>query len=288
MITKGRRAFLGFAAASALAVTAAGADAETLLERGAYLTNSILACGNCHTPQDRGGPIAGMGHAGGTVFDEEPFTAYAPNITPDPKTGIGTWTDGQIGKAIREGVRPDGSIIGPPMPVAFYRSISDRDLAALIAYLREMPAVENVVPRSVYRIPLPAAYGPPVRGVPDVPHDDRLRYGAYLATIGHCLECHTPRTPQGPDEARAGAGGMSFPGPWGVSVSANITQDPVTGIGTWTDSQIRAAITRGVRPDGTRLLPPMAYNHYAAMTDEDIDALVAWTRTLKPVRNAIR
>lgn len=288
-MTKGKGILLGLAAAWAVTTVAApGAGAETLLERGAYLMNSIVACGNCHTPQDRDGPVMGMELAGGTVFDEEPFTAHAPNITPDPKTGIGNWTDEQIATAIRQGVRPDGSVIGPPMPIPFYRSVSDRDLAALIAYMREVPAVENAVPGSVYRMPLPASYGPPVRGVPDVPRDDPLRYGAYLAAIGHCLECHTPMTPQGPDEARAGAGGMTFNGPWGVSTAPNITQDPVTGIGTWTDEEIRTAVTRGLRPDGTRLAPPMAYGYYANMTDEDLDALVAWTRTLKPVRNAVR
>lgn len=276
------------AAAVTVAMVAARADAETPLERGAYLTNSIMACGNCHTPQGPDSPVAGRDHAGGTVFDEVPFTAYAPNITPDAATGIGSWTDAQIGAAIRDGVRPDGSIIGPPMPVPFYRVLSDRDLEAVIAYLREIPPAANVVPRSVYRMPLPASYGPPARNVPDVPRDDLVRYGAYLASIGHCLECHTPMTPQGHDMSRAGAGGTVFRGPWGVSTAANITQDAVTGIGTWTDAQIRAAITQGLHPDGTRLAPPMGYAYYANMAEEDLDALVAWTRTLKPVRNAVR
>ena len=77
------------------------------------------------------------------VFDEPPFKAYAPNITPDRDTGIGKWTDAQLVKAIREGVRPDKSLIGPPMPIEFYRHLSDADLAAIIAYLRAQPAVKQ-------------------------------------------------------------------------------------------------------------------------------------------------
>lgn len=278
----------GILAAVALAASAQGAQAETPLERGTYLMNSIVACGNCHTPQGPEGPLPGRELAGGTPFDEVPFTAYAPNVTPDRETGIGAWTDAEIAAAIREGRRPDGTLIGPPMPVPFYRAMSDADLAAIVAYLRSVPPVSNKVPPSEYRIPLPASYGQPVGSVPDVPRDDRLRYGAYLASIGHCLECHTPMTQQGPDHAREGAGGMPFHGPWGVSVSANITQDPVTGLGSWTDEEIKAAITRGVRPDGTRLMPPMAVGYYANMTGDDLDALVAWMRTLAPIRNQVR
>src|SRR5262245_174788 len=91
----------------ALLATAQAAAAETPLERGRYLVNSIVACGNCHTPQGPGGPVAGMELAGGLEFREEPFTAYASNITPDRDTGIGAWTDVQIVTAIREGKRPD-------------------------------------------------------------------------------------------------------------------------------------------------------------------------------------
>ena len=99
-------------AAAALALAAAAATAaETQPERGRYLMSSIVACGNCHTPMGPNGPLPGQELAGGTVFDEQPFTAYAPNITPDKDTGIGSWTDAQIATAIRDGRRPDGSLI---------------------------------------------------------------------------------------------------------------------------------------------------------------------------------
>src|SRR5690606_22627714 len=100
---------------------------DALVERGRELMNGIVACGNCHTPQGPDGPVPGMELAGGGPIKDEPFTAYAPNLTPDPETGLGRWTDAQIATAIREGVRPDGSVIGPPMPIHFYRHIADED-----------------------------------------------------------------------------------------------------------------------------------------------------------------
>src|SRR5262245_34370146 len=108
--------------ASAQSPVAPSADsAQSPLARGTYLMNSIVACGNCHTPQTPQGPVAGKELAGGTPFREGFGVAYAPNITPDPETGIGQWSDGDIVKAIREGKRPDGTTIGPPMPIVLYR-----------------------------------------------------------------------------------------------------------------------------------------------------------------------
>lgn len=142
-----------------------------LVARGRYVVETIGACGNCHTPKGPTGDLPGRHLAGGAVFDEPPFRAVAPNITPDPETGIGRWTDAQIALAIREGRRPDGSIIGPPMPIELYRGLSDRDLAAIVAYLRTVPPVSNPLPRSEYRIPLPPSYGPPVTVVADPPDE---------------------------------------------------------------------------------------------------------------------
>ena len=142
-------------------------------------------------------------------------------------------------------------------------------------------------------MPLPKAYGPPVKSVPDVPRTDKVAYGAYLAgPLGHCMECHTPmsKTQRGRRdfENMLGAGGFSFHGPWGESIAANITPDRETGIGKWTDAQIKKAITHGVRPDGTRMLPPMPYGHFSKISAEDLDAIVAYLHTLKPVRHAVQ
>jgi mono/diheme cytochrome c family protein len=266
---------------------AAPARAETLLERGAYLMKGIVACGNCHTMP--GGPMAAHELSGGQKFGEKAFTVFAPNITPDPATGIGGWTDDQIVTALRDGKRPDGSLIRPPMPIMFYRSMSDRDAHAIVAYLRSVPPTKNVVSKeAVYHMPLPPSYGPPVANVPDVPKTDKVAYGRYLAYIGHCLECHTPIGPRGRDMERAGGGGDEFKGPWGVSIAANITPDPDTGLGKWSDADIKRAITTGARPDGTKLNPPMAFAYYKNIADDDLDALVAFLRSLKPVVHKVR
>lgn len=254
------------------------------LARGRYLVETIAACGNCHTPKGPQGDLPGRTLAGGMVFDEPPFRAIASNITPDPETGIGRWTDAQIARAIREGIRPDGRIIGPPMPIELYRGISDGDLAAMVAFLRSVPAVRNAVPASEYRIPLPPSYGPPVAGVADPPANDPVARGAYLAgPLGHCTECHTPMAANGHREwSRTGAGGQTFDGPWGTSVARNITPDRAAGIGAWTDAQIVRAVTQGVSSDGRRLFPPMGYAHYARMTQRDLSDLVAYLRSLPP------
>jgi len=261
--------------------------AEPLLERGKYLMNGIVACGNCHTPQGPGGPVPGMELAGGLVIEEPAFTVVTPNITPDPETGIGKWTDKQIIAAIREGRRPDGSIIGPPMPITQYRAMADSDVEALVAYLRQVPPVRNAVARSEYPFPLPESYGPPVIAVPDVPRDDPARYGAYFAgPLGHCIACHTPLVDGRADYANhLGAGGNQYIGPWGVSTSRNITPDPDAGIGDWTDGEIKLAITEGISADGSPLMPPMGYHYHASLSEPDLDALVAYLRTLPPEKD---
>jgi mono/diheme cytochrome c family protein len=262
---------------------AAGARADAVLDRGTYLMNSVVACGNCHTP--RGGPLAGAELAGGVKIEDEGMAAYAANITPDADTGIGNWSDEQIGKAIREGIRPDGSLIGPPMPIELYREMSDSDVNAIIAYLRQVKPVSNKVEKSQYAFPLPPAYGPPVDSVADVPNTDPVRYGAYLAgPLGHCVECHTPMVEGRRDfAAKLGAGGFAFRGPWGVSVARNITPDPNSGLGHWSDEQIKTAITQGVRADGSKLMPPMPFDYYHNIDAQDLDAIVVYLRSLPPL-----
>src|SRR5690606_40052227 len=140
------------------------------------------------------------------------------------ETGIGAWTDEQLIAAIRDGRKPDGSLVRPPMPIMFYRNISDRDVRALVAYMRTVAPTRHAVPReATYRIPLPPSYGPPVKAVPDVPKSDKVAYGKYLADVGHCLECHTPMGAGGHDMARDGAGGNAVEGRWGGGVGADIT-----------------------------------------------------------------
>jgi len=268
--------------ACGLAATVAAARAETPLERGRMLVEGVVACGTCHSPLDATGtPLPGRALAGRLVEDIPAFRAVAPNITPDAATGIGSWTDAQLAKAIREGIRPDGTLIGPPMPFAFYRGLGDADLAAIIAYLRSLPAVAQAHERSTYRIPLPPAYGPPVASVTAPPEADRVATGAYLAgPLGHCLDCHTPMLEGGErDMTKRGAGGQVFEGPWGQSVAANITP---THLGAWSDAEIERAIRTGVSRDGRRLSPPMGFAYYANITPAQMAALIAYLRSLPP------
>jgi hypothetical protein len=95
------------------------------------------------------------------------------------------------------------------------------------------------------------------------------------------MECHTPMGPRGREFAdKLGAGGFDFPGPWGVSTSRNITSSKTKGIGAWTDAEIKTAITQGKSKDGSPLKPPMGFPHYAKMTDGDLNAVVAYLRTI--------
>lgn len=206
-------------------VLAQGKPDARLVERGRVLVEGVMACGNCHAVRDPSGRLQpAQGLSGGMVFNEPMFRANAANITPDRDTGIGAWTDAQLAKAIREGVRPGGKpVIGPPMPIEFYRHIADSDLAAIVAYLRAQPAVRREVPASTFNVPLPPNWGPPVQRVLAPSRGDKVRYGEYLANIGHCMECHTPRDGKGMLQRQSlGAGGQVFNGPWGRSVSRNL------------------------------------------------------------------
>lgn len=171
------------------------------------------------------------------------------------------------------------------MPFAMYRGLSDDDLLSIVAYLRTVPAQEREVPESVYNIELPPAYGPPVRTVAHPIEGATVEYGAYLAgPVAHCMECHTPLGPQGPKlDTHLGAGGFEFFGPWGVSVAKNLTSHPEDGIAGYPDDELRAMIARGIRSDGTEMLPPMPYGYFARMTPQDIDAVIIYLRSLPPL-----
>jgi hypothetical protein len=223
-----------------------------------------------------------MEMAGGRVIDDEGVHAIAPNITPDKKTGIGNWTDDQIIDAIRNGKRPDGTIIGPPMPIDFYRSISDSDVRAIIAYLRQVNPIEHKVEKSAFTITLPKSYGPTITSVSDEPRNDKATYGRYVAALGHCMQCHTPVVNGRNVWDKLGAGGRRFVVAGAPILSPNLTPANPEGIAQWTDEQIESAVTQGVRPDGTKLVPVMAFAWYKNTSQEDLDALVAYLRTLKP------
>ncbi|GGE52798.1 c-type cytochrome [Actibacterium pelagium] len=257
-------------------------SAETPEQRGEYLVQGPAGCGNCHTPMGPNGFIMDQDLGGRLVEKNPAFTAYAPNITPSGR--VADWSDAELGRAIREGLRPDGSLIGPPMPFAMYRGLSDDDLAAIVAYLRTIPAVSTEVPASTYNIPLPPAYGPPIDSVAAVAPGVTVEYGAYLAgPVAHCMECHTPFDERGPMlSSDLGRGGFSFHGPWGTSVAANLTSHP-DGLADYTDAQIADMITKGINADGNPMLPPMPYGYLAKMTSDDLAATILYLRSLPPL-----
>src|SRR5215469_2628604 len=161
VVTRTRAAMAAVCAAVVVAVTGGAGSAETLVERGAYLVTTVAACGNCHTPRDASGkPMANMTLAGGSEFDDGPIGhVVVRNITPDPETGIGRWTEAEIVTALRNGKRPDGTVIGPPMPIRFYRQLSDWDAAAIAAYLHSLKPISHEVAQTRFKNP-PPSWGP--------------------------------------------------------------------------------------------------------------------------------
>jgi len=279
-------------------------SAKPSIERGEYLVRGPGACGSCHTPvgpltknknDRRVGPIPGMELAG-HVFQEPFGQVTMTNLTPGGP--IASWTDEEVIRAIREGIRPDGSTIGPPMLIPVYRHLSDNDVKSIVLFLRSLPAVENDLPPSQYKMPLPASYFPPVGQVADVSKKNKVEYGAYLAgPVAHCTLCHTAWGEEGkgimkffmnPPDYKGlmtlpglGQGGWEMKGPWGMSIAANITSHP-TALGRYTDEEVKKMITDGIHPSGMKLMPPMPYENYALMTNEDLDALITYLRTIPP------
>jgi mono/diheme cytochrome c family protein len=270
------------------------AMAETPAERGGYLVNTIMACGNCHSPRDASGKlIAEKAFSGGLTFDTPAFVTTAPNITPDMETGIGSWSDAEIRRALVEGIRPNhghfaGVSLAAIMPANFYKALLPDDLNAVVAYLRTVKPVRNEVPDPVYKAPVHRdAYPAAEAGFSKAMFADPVGRGTYLVTIGHCMECHTAWSRGVSDfKTGLGRGGRVFPAPDGTpgATAANITSDPAVGIGAWNDAEISRAITHGISRDGRALKPPMAYPYYAALKEADLADIIAYLRTVPPLQ----
>lgn len=286
------------ALACAVLLSCSGAGiAESPVERGDYLVNTIMACGNCHSPRDADGrQSADKAFSGGLTFNTPAFIATAPNITPDQETGIGGWSDAEIRHALVQGMRPDhGRLAGVPlaaiMPANFYKALLPDDLDAVVAYLRTIKPVRNEVPDPVYKAPVRRdPYPDADAGFDKTMSADPVRRGAYLVTIGHCMECHSAWS-RGVSNFKdgLGQGGRAFPpregSPQGSpgSVAANITAHPTAGIGAWSDAEVQRAITQGVARDGRALKQPMAYGYYAGIRAADLADIIAYLRTVPPL-----
>jgi len=268
----------------AILMISGAARADTPLERGSYLVNTIMTCGNCHSPKGPPDVVAGKDFSGGLRFNDTPFDVTAPNITPDKETGIGTWSAADLKKTMLTGVRPNGVPLAVVMPTGFYGILLPSDLDAITAYLQSLKPISNKVTDPVYKIAVPRQIFPGAeKPIDPADLNDKVKRGHYLATIGHCMECHTPLVRGVQDfQNSLGMGGRQFPGPWGVSVSRNITSSKTKGLGDWSDADVKRAITQGLDKDGTKLKGPMGFQYYAHMTDADLDAVIAWLRTVPP------
>ena len=270
---------------AALALVTTNVCAQAPLERGKYLVEGILTCGNCHTPRGPKGVLdTANRHAGGPqVWETAEYRVRPSNITPDKDSGIGGWSAGEVKAAIRDGKRPNGQQISPQMPYGFYKIFTPADLDAVVAYVQSIPPVSRKVEPPVYKVKNMVVDIPPgaAKPMPEGALKDPVKRGFYLATIGHCMECHTPMDKGHRDFKNAlGTGGEKFEGPWGVTVSRNITPHKEIGIGAWSDDEVKRAITKGVRKDGSKMRPPMGFDWYATMTDADLSAIVAYLRSI--------
>jgi mono/diheme cytochrome c family protein len=258
------------------------------VSRGRYLTLGILGCEGCHSPKDwtkHGGPmISGMEFSGqslGGLIMGFPGTPNVPNITPDPETGAGNWTDDQISRAIREGIKHDGSTLFPMMPYSEYKNLSDEDVAAVVVYLRSITPIKNSV--QPMRVNFPVSYL--VRSAPEpvtkpvyapVP-SDRIATGKYLVSMG--CGCHRVV-----DSIDFG-GGDTLKGPWGEATSANITSDP-SGIGYYDEAAFVKVIRTGY-VGARKLNSIMPFGQFQNLTDDDLKAIFAYLRTVKPVKHRV-
>ncbi len=294
-----RLLFLALFATLLFPTVLVGAQTPTAaVERGRYLVESILACGNCHTPKSpTGEPLSSRNLGGGLSFSPPPFVGVASNITQDRETGIGAWSDDDIKRAIVRGVRPNhgrlpNTHLAGLMATSFFKALTPSDLDAVVAYLRSVPAIRYEVPTPVYRAaPVHQPYPDAEAGFADSKMGDPVYRGRYLVTIGHCMECHSPFDKGVFDYSRLGAGGRRFdpkvvqglPADWAGSRAPNITSHPTTGLGRWTDAEIKRAIAQGISRDGRKLQPPMGFSYYAKLSASDLDAIVAYLRTLPPL-----
>lgn len=263
------------------------------LARGKYLVNSVTGCFSCHSPADlkrAGAPPQADRLGAGQHWPEKPLPwLVAPNITSDKETGAGNWSDDALARAIREGIGHDGRALFPVMPYQRYRSMSDEDLASVVVYLRTTPPIRNQLPPS--QIPFPLKFL--IKSLPEpiystVPAPDQstpVARGAYLVQMGSCADCHTPQDGGQPIAGMDFAGGWILDGPTGAVASANITPDP-SGI-SYYDENLFLHVMREGKVGARQLNAAMPWSSYGLMSDEDLKAIFAYLRTLKPVKHRV-
>ena len=264
------------------------------LERGRYIATALSGCLYCHSHHDwaaPGTPIVPGTEGAGEIQPETdlPGRIVAPNLTPDPETGAGNWTDDQLARSIREGIGHDGRALFPMMPYTHYREMSDEDVASVVVYLRSLPAVLHELPKT--EVIFPVKYL--IRGVPEPlispvgeeDTSDAIKHGSHLVNLAGCSDCHTLRAKGKNLPGMEFAGGAIFSGPWGSVASSNLTPD-ATGIPYYDEALFLQVIHSG--HVGARqlsaIMPVMVYRN---LTDSDLKAMFAYLRTLKPVKHRV-
>jgi mono/diheme cytochrome c family protein len=296
-----RRAGRAVAAAAIGAAVGAGCvslprppAARTPVERrGRHLLRIATGCG-CHGPN-----FAGWREGGPDLLPRSapygerfvgPFgTVPASNITPDPETGIGRWSDAEIVRAIRDGIRPDGTRLHPLMPYPAFHGMAESDLTALGAYLRRLRPVRNRIPARRLTGDLPDT--PPRPPAPPRPPESGIALGKYLVeNVSLCLDCHAPHGPGGVQPEIPAVGNLVHLGPSETVVAPNLTPDPQTGLGAWKRSEIARYLRTGSRPDGGLAQSVMAgliFTSFSHFTHEEADAVAAYLKSLRPIRNRV-
>ncbi|MFO0585379.1 MAG: c-type cytochrome [Anaeromyxobacter sp.] len=261
------------------------------LARGKHLFDTI--CAQCHV--DAKGLAAGQHMADVPEFLGKFYTA---NLTRHPTGGIGAWSDAELARVIRTGIRRNGrlAIVMPQ-----FSGLSDDDLAAVVGHLRSddpvfapvaepQPPIEGTLVGKLILTFVAGAKPKPMAAHPIVapPVGPTADYGRYLVKdVLQCGDCHSPGFAGDKSEGKeAFTGGFEFVGARGEKVlSSNLTPDADTGIGRMTEAEFVRALREGVRPDGTPLRPPMA--PFRTLDEVEARAVYAWLRTLAPVHHPI-
>ena len=281
-----------------LMIAASDAAAQPTREqiaRGKYVFGAAAGCG-CHTAPKQ--PL----NAGGRKYDGPFGTVYSSNITPDPTTGIGKWTDEQIITATRSGRRPNGERLIPVHPYTVFNGMAEQDLKDVVVYLRSVPPVNRATPAKKISVPmfesvfLPAwlATFAAIETPPKSAATSGVARGEYLTrAVSHCGECHTPRTmTMAVDNTRFLAGNPKGKGPEGSAVP-NITPDRETGLGGWSEEQITDYLETGNKPDGDvagGLMAEVIQGSSAGYKDlikADRQAIAKYLKSIPPIKNKI-
>jgi hypothetical protein len=278
-------------------------DDPAVIARGEYLFNSVAHCQSCHAPTDdyiASEPEAPAVPKGGHEWHMGPIgTLRSANITQDEGTGIGTWTDAEIARAIRHGIRRDGR---PALFMMSVGGISDEDLTAVISYMRTIPPVQNAIEPHEIGLLGKVLFQGPMQFFAE-PHDYEIppfvregevsiERGRYLAEgPAFCGGCHSDFEYEGElkfvGQKNSGNVGNPFPDETEegfVFYAPNLTSDPDTGhITNWTKDQFMGRFRTGRVYRGT----PMPWESYRGMTDADLESIWLYLRDLPPTSKKI-